>query len=205
MDKTKHTIKARAFIVNNDKKIKADIIIDNKIEVKDVIMQIGDNHNYIKFPVLKRYNGSCVCDVKVVHSIKDVTKAIINAILISYNHIIQNEDNIYGYQDFYINVPYSNPVIKITRINNDTRIKCIADVRIDNYLCIKNIKLLYDDNKLKMEMPQKIVNKIKINQINILNADLYERIYNTICTLYQRTFNKDNTISNRADDMCVFP
>ena len=98
---------------------------------------------------------------------------------------------------------------EIRRINlpDCPALKAIADITIDNWLVVRNIRLVAEkDGKIKPVMPQKsLPDGTRCDRVAIKDDTLLEKIRTATTQLYMRHDVPQQSAIAKADDMYMFP
>lgn len=211
-----HKMRAKAYIVpgNNSVLAIADVNIDDAVIIRDCrLVKNADGNIEAQLPITKNKDGTYTQAVQFINyqtvlmkTLKaSISEAFANA---QKGNIPISNIKMFQMEKEHFELQRQGVKAEIRRINlpNCPSLKAIADVTIDNWLLIKNIRLVTKDGKSTLVMPQKnLPDGTRCDRIAIKAEDVKEKVRNATSLLYMRHNIPQESALAKADEMFVFP
>lgn len=211
-----HKMRAKAYLVpGNDRVIAiADINIDNSIVIRDCrLVKNANGEITAELPKIKNKDGTYTQTVQMINYQSVLMRSLRACIIEAYSNAKKGESPIseksFEMEKEQYELQRQGVKAEIRRINlpNCPSLKAISDVTIDNWLVIKNIRLVSDKNgNIKLLMPQKTMpDETRGERITVKNSNLLEKMESAVTQLYMRHDIPQQSTIAKADDMYIFP
>lgn len=211
-----HTLKSKVYLVHGSDSVKAiaDVCFDNSITVKDCrLVKRTDGELEIELPKVKQKDGTYRQTVQLTKFHTIVLGAIKHSVIEAYNNAQQgittvSSDTFYELQKYESEQKKLGIKATIHRVDvpQNPSLKAIADISVDNYMIIKDIRVVEQNNQYRLIMPKKTMpDGSKTDRIVPANNTIAEKLKTSVVSLLNRKNIRECDISERADDMYMFP
>lgn len=211
-----HKMRAKAYLVpGNDRIIAiADINIDNSVTIRDCrLVKNANGESTVELPKIKNKDGTYTQTVQMINYQSVLMRTLRACIIEAYSNAQKGNASIseksFEMEKEQFELQRQGVKAEIRRINlpNCPSLKAISDVTIDNWLVIKNIRLVTDKNgNIKLVMPQKTLpDGTRCDRISVKSSSLLEKMKSAVTQLYMRHDIPQQSALAKADDMYIFP
>ena len=212
-----HKMRAKAYLVpgNNSVLAIADVNIDDAVIIRDCrLVKNADGNIEAQLPITKNKDGTYTQAVQFINyqtvlmkTLKaSISEAFANA---QKGNIPISNIKMFQMEKEHFELQRQGVKAEIRRINlpNCPSLKAIADVTIDNWLLIKSIRLITDENgKPALVMPQKTMpDGTRCDRVTIKSEEVKEKVRAATAQLYMRHDIPQESALAKADEMFVFP
>lgn len=212
-----HKMRSRAYLVpgNDNVLAVADVNIDNTVIIRDCrLVKNADGNIEAQLPQIKNKDGTYTQTVQLINYQSVLLKTLRASIVEAYTNALKGNPPISKEKTFEMEkerfeLQRQGIKAEIRRINlpDCPSLKAIADITIDNWLVIKNIRFIAERNgKTKLVMPQKTLpDGTYCDRVAIKDDSLLKKIQTATIQLYMRHDIPQQSAIAKADDMYIFP
>lgn len=204
-----HKIRSRAYLTGNDSVLAvADVNIDDAVIIRDCrLLKSADGNIEAQLPQIKT--------VQLINYQSVLMKSLKASIFEAYTNALKgnppvSKEKTFEMEKEQFELQRQGIKAEIRRINlpDCPALKAIADITIDNWLVVRNIRLVAaeKDGKIKPVMPQKsLPDGTRCDRVAIKDDTLLEKIRTATTQLYMRHDVPQQSAIAKADDMYMFP
>ena len=212
-----HKIRSRAYLTGNDSVLAvADVNIDDAVIIRDCrLLKSADGNIEAQLPQIKNKDGTYTQTVQLNNYQSVLMKSLKASIFEAYTNALKgnppvSKEKTFEMEKEQFELQRQGVKAEIRRINlpNCPALKAIADITIDNWLVVRNIRLVAaeKDGKIKPVMPQKsLPDGTRCDRVAIKDDTLLEKIRTATTQLYMRHDVPQQSAIAKADDMYMFP
>lgn len=211
-----HKIRSRAYLTGNDSVLAvADVNIDDAVIIRDCrLLKNADGTIEAQLPQIKNKDGTYMQAVQFINYQTVLMKTLKASIAEAFanaqkGNIPVSSIKLFQMEKEQFELQRQGVKAEIRRINlpNCPALKAIADITIDNWLVVRNIRLVAEkDGKIKPVMPQKsLPDGTRCDRVEIKDDTLLDKIRIATTQLYMRHDVQQQSAIAKADDMYMFP
>lgn len=211
-----HKIRSRAYLTGNDSVLAvADVNIDDMVIIRDCrLIKNTDGSIEAQLPQIKNKDGTYTQTVQLINYQSVLLKNLRASIIEAYTNALKGSPSISKEKTFEMEkeqfeLQRQGVKAEIRRINlpDCPSLKAIADITIDNWLVVKNVRLIARKNgEIKPVMPQKTLpDGTRCDRVAIKDDTLLDKIRTATTQLYMRHDVPQQSAIAKADDMYMFP
>ena len=211
-----HKMRSRAYLTGNDSILAvADVNIDDTVIIRDCrLIKSADGKIEAQLPQIKNKDGTYTQTVQLINYQSVLLKKLRASIIEAYTNALKGNPPISKEKTFEMEkeqfeLQRQGIKAEIRRINlpDCPSLKAIDDVTIDNWLVVKNVRLVARKNgKIKPVMPQKsLPDGTRCDRVAIKDDTLLDKIRTATTQLYMRHDVPQQSAIAKADDMYMFP
>ena len=211
-----HKMRSRAYLTGNDSILAvADVNIDDTVIIRDCrLIKSADGNIEAQLPQIKNKDGTYTQTVQLINYQSVLLKNLRASIIEAYTNALKGNPPISKEKTFEMEkerfeLQRQGIKAEIRRINlpDCPSLKAIADITIDNWLVVKNVRLVARKNgEIKPVIPQKTLpDGTLCDRVAIKDNILLEKIQTAATQLYLRHDVPQQSAIAKADDMYVFP
>lgn len=211
-----HKIRSKAYLTGNDSVLAvADVNIDDAVIIRDCrLLKSADGTIEAQLPQIKNKDGTYTQTVQLINYQSVLLKNLRASIIEAYTNALKGSPSISKEKTFEMEkeqfeLQRQGVKAEIRRINlpDCPSLKAIADITIDNWLVVKNVRLIARKNgEIKPVMPQKTLpDGTRCDRVAIKDDTLLDKIRTATTQLYMRHDVPQQSAIAKADDMYMFP